>query len=136
MLNSRTISFSIARPVEVVYEFLLEPTNFAKWAFVGDVAMQYLSGRDWSVETSVGPRIIRFADRNAFGVLDHFTLRYKDDLPHPFGMRVVANGEGSELIYTYFQRRDVSDAEWTSTLEWIMADLLALKSLLESGEAR
>ena len=134
MLNSKTTSLSIARPVEVVYEFLLEPTNFAKWAFVGDVAMRHLRGREWSVETSVGPRIVRFAERNGFGVLDHFILRHDGDTPHLIAMRVVPNGEGTELIYSYFQRRDVSDAEWHSTLEWIMADLLGLKSLLEARQ--
>lgn len=134
MLTSRTFGIPIARPVDEVYEFLLEPTNFAKWAFVGDTQMRHLGGRDWLVETSVGTRILRLAERNAFGILDHFSLLTPDDTPHPIAMRVIANEGGTELAYTCFQRRDMSDEQWLSMIEWITADLLALKSLLEAGE--
>lgn len=132
MLNAKTIGISIKRPAEVVYEFLLEPTNFTKWAFAHGAAMTHLGGQDWAVETTVGPRTIRFAKRNDFMVLDHFILRHEGDTPHPIGMRIIPNGEGAELVYIYFQRADVSEAEWNSTFEWVNADLLALKSLLET----
>jgi len=132
MLDSETFGFAIARPFQEVYEFLLEPTNFAKWAFVGDVAMRHLGGRDWTMETSVGPRIIRFARRNGLGVLDHTALRHAGDAPHPTGMWLVANGAGSELIYTNYRRPGMGDAEWASLKDWLATDLLALQSLLET----
>lgn len=132
MLDSETFGFAIARPCLEIYEFLLEPTNFATWAFVGDVAMQHLGGRDWAVETSVGARIIRFAERNALGVLDHTTLRHAGDTPHPTGMWVVANGAGSHLIYTNYRRPGMDDTEWASLKAWVVTDLLALQSLLEA----
>jgi len=134
MLNSRTIDIAIARPCEEVYEFLLDPMNFPKWAFTGDVNMRHLGGQDWAVETSVGPRILRLARRNALGVLDHFSMLDADDPPHPIGMRVIANQDGTELIYTCFQRASVSDSEFDSMVEWITTDLMALKSLLEARE--
>jgi len=134
MLNSHTLNVQIARPLDEVYEFLLEPTNFGKWAYAGDAQMKYLGGRDWAVETSVGPRIIRFAERNSFGILDYFALLTADSPPHPIPMRVVANGEGTELIYTSFQRPGMSEAEWKSVIEWVTADLYALKSLLEARQ--
>ena len=132
MLDSETFGFAIARPLAETYEFLLEPTNFAKWAFVGDTAMRHLGERDWTVETSVGPRIIRFAERNGFGVLDHAALRHAGDVPHPTGMWLVANGAGSELIYTNYRRPGMGDTEWTSLKTWVVSDLLALQSLLEA----
>jgi len=134
MLNSYTFTLPIDRPLAVVYEFLLEPRNFAKWAFVGDVNMKHLGGQDWSVESSVGPRILRFAVRNDFGVLDHFAFLTPDSPPHPIAMRVVANGDGTELLYTSFQRPQMPDAEWRSMIEWVNTDLMALKSLLEAHQ--
>jgi len=134
MLNSTTIALAIARPCEEVYEFLLEPTNFSKWAFTGEVNMRHLGGQDWAVETSVGPRILRLARRNKFGVLDHFSMLAEGDAPHPIGMRVMVNGEGTELIYTCFQRATMGDSEFASMVEWITTDLMALKSLLEAHE--
>jgi hypothetical protein len=132
MLDSETFGFAIARPCQEIYEFLLEPTNFAKWAFVGDVAMRHLGGRDWAVETSIGPRIIRFAERNDLGVLDHAALRHAGDAPHPTGMWLVENGAGSELIYTNYRRPGMGDTEWASLKTWLVTDLLALQSLLEA----
>lgn len=134
MLNSRTFGIPIARPADEVFEFLLEPTNFAKWAFVGNVDMRHIERHDWRVETSVGPRILRFAERNPFGILDHYSLLTPDDTPHPIAMRVIANGDGTELAYTCFQRPGMTDEQWASMIEWIMTDLLALKSMLEAGE--
>ena len=132
MLNSRTFGIPIARPADDVFEFLIEPTNFAKWAFVGDTKMHHLSGRDWQVETSVGPRILRFAERNPFGILDHYSLLTLDDTPHPIAMRIIANEDGTELAYTCFQRPGTTDEQWASLIEWVTADLLALKSMLEA----
>lgn len=54
---------------------------------------------------------------------------------HPREMvptRVIPNGEGSELTYTMFQKQGVSDEEFASTLYWVEADFLALKSMLET----
>ena len=134
MFNSHTLVFQIERPLDDVYEFLLEPTNFGKWVFAGDAQMRHLVGREWAVETSVGPRIIRFAERNSYGVLDYFSKVTPDSPWHPIPMRVVANGEGTELIYTSFQRPGMSEVEWKSVIEWVNADLLALKSLLEAHQ--
>lgn len=131
MYNSRTVAIAIDRPVDDVFEFLIEPTNFAKWAFVGYAQMRHLRDRDWVVETSVGQRILRFPARNAYGILDHYALLSDGAEPHPIPMRVVANGDGTELIYTFYQRPGMSEVEWTSLIEWVSTDLMTLKSLLE-----
>lgn len=131
MYNSRTIAISIARPVDEVFSFLIEPLNLPKWAFVGYATMRHLQGSDWEVETSIGRRILRLARWNRHGILDHYAMLNPGDEPLPIPMRVVANGEGTELLYTSYQRPGISDAEWQSTLEWITTDLMTLKSLLE-----
>lgn len=132
MFETETFGFAIARPVQEVYEFLLEPTNFEKWAFTGGTPMRQLNARDWSVGTTVGPRIIRFATRNRYGILDHGIMREPAERPHPVGMRVVGNGQGTTLIYTNFRRPEWDDLTWSSLKEWIVTDLYALQSLLEA----
>ena len=134
MRNSKTFSISINRPVDEVYEFLLDPTNLLKWVFIGHGRMRHLKDRDWEVETTVGRRVLRFAERMPLGVLDHYALLSENAEPHPIPMRVVANGEGTELIYTSFQRPGMSELEWKSVIEWVTVDLLALKSLLEAHQ--
>lgn len=132
MYESETVGFSIARPTHEVYEFLLEPTNFALWGFAGEADMRHLSGRDWETETSVGRRIIRFPGRNAFGVLDVLTYRESGGEPLPVGAWVVPNGAGTELVLTCFRHPLMEEAEWASFRSWLDSDFLALQSLLEA----
>ncbi len=47
-------------------------------------------------------------------------------------MRVVANGDGCQLIFTFFQRPWMNAAEFASAAEWIEADLWSLMSMLEA----
>ena len=131
MLDSETFVYAIARPLDEVCDFLLEPVNYGKWAFVHDAAMRPLGRRDWAVETTVGPRVVRFPERNDFGVLDLGLMREAGAAPHPAGLWAVANGAGTELIYTNFRWPGASALEWASAKEWITADYMALQSLLE-----
>ena len=91
MLDSESFAYAVARPLDEVYEFLLEPANYGKWAFVHDASMQHISARDFAVETTVGPRIVRFPARNDFGVLDPGLMKREGDAVHPFIRR--KNGE-------------------------------------------
>jgi uncharacterized protein YndB with AHSA1/START domain len=129
---ARLATFSIHKPLRDVYEFLLRPENFARWAFVGDTKMTSLGDGDWAVETSVGPRILRFADRNRDFVLTHSARNLPTDTPSIIPMRLMANGDGTELIYVFMPRPALSEAEWVSMIEWVTADLGALTSYLEN----
>ena len=73
---------------------------------------------------------IRFADQNAFGVLDHdVTLPSGVTIHNP--MRVMANGEGSEVVFSLFHLPGVSDAKFADDATWVMKDLQTLKRVLE-----
>ena len=47
-------------------------------------------------------------------------------------MRVMPNEEGTELVFTFYQRPGMSDEEFASAIEWVTTDFLTLKSLLET----
>jgi hypothetical protein len=132
MFETDSFDFPVARPIEEVYEYLIEPANYTEWAYTSDGRMQHVAEQDWAVETSIGPRIIRFARRNAFGVLDHQVMHDRNSAPHPVGMRVVPCGAGTQVIYTSFRPPSIDALQWASTMEWVRSDLLALQSQLET----
>jgi hypothetical protein len=47
-------------------------------------------------------------------------------------MRVIPNGGGSELIFTLFRLPDISEEQLAADADWVMRDLMALKTLLEA----
>lgn len=48
-------------------------------------------------------------------------------------MRVVANGSGSEVIFTLFRQPGMSDEQVTEDAAWVERDLGTLKNILEGG---
>jgi hypothetical protein len=134
MFRSKTITVSIHRPLRDVYEFMAEPLNLPTWvASIGN-SIAHVSGTDWAADGENGQRIIRFHPRTEHGILDYAVFR-EGETPVTMPVRVVANGEdGTEVILTLYQRPAVSDAQFNSDAEWIEADLLTLKTLLESRD--
>lgn len=133
LFEAKAISLSIDRPVREAYDFLAEPTNFAKWAFVDDPRMTPIEDGQWAAETSVGSRVLRFATpRNRLGIVSYESRLNLETELHPVPMRVLANGEGTELVFVFFRRPQNSAEEWASIIEWVTADLLVLKTLLET----
>src|SRR4029453_4646138 len=73
---------------------------------------------------------LRFAPRNSFGVMDHdVTLESGATIHNP--MRVVPNGEGSELVFTLIRQPGISDAQLAEDRRAVENDLKTLKNLLE-----
>lgn len=134
MRQSHLIHFAIARPVDEVYAFLADPLNYPRWAAV-DGAMVQVGPNEWLAQTAFGPRTVRFSERNAYGVLDH-AVYARGDEPVTIPMRVVANGEGTELTFVFYRRDGMTDEQFKSTIEWITTDLLTLRSLLETPSIR
>jgi hypothetical protein len=132
MFRSRTISIPIYRPYDEVYEFLVEPRNFPSWASNLGPDFTRISDYEWATTTRNGRVILRFAPRNAYGILDHQVF-VEGRTAHTTPMRLIANEEGCEIIYTQFQRTGMSEEAFASEVEWVTSDFEALRSLLESG---
>ena len=125
---SRTLTITIHRSPEDVYAFVSNPENFAKFvAFVRSVRRER---GEWILDTDVGQLTLRFAVANELGVLDHtVTLPSGEKVLNP--MRVIPNGEGSEVIFSVFQRAGVSAEQFAADAKAVEADLKTLKTLLE-----
>lgn len=106
MRPSRTLAVSIGRAPADVHAFVSDPRNLPRWA----------AGLDPTLR-------VRFAETNALGVADHWvTLPDGSEVHVP--LRVVANGGGSEVLFTLF---DPSPED----VKLVERDLQTLKTALE-----
>ena len=103
MSISRTISVSIRRDPKVVYEFILNLENFPRWARSTFQSINQLNGK-WVAETAQGSVTIDLTERNNFGILDHF-VKLSSGAVIFVPMRVIKNGEGSEVIFICFKQQ-------------------------------
>lgn len=129
LLDVRHVSVSIARPPAVVYAFASNPANAPAWAsgLAGTIARV---GSEWIAESPMGQVKVRFADPNSFGILDHeVTLPSGVTIHNP--MRVIANGDGSEVVFSLFRLPGVSEAKFADDATWALKDLQTLKRVLE-----
>jgi hypothetical protein len=127
---SRTISVAIAHPPGEVYDFAAVAENLPRWALGLGTAGER-AGEDWVTQMAVGTVRVRIAPRNRFGVLDH-DVRMPDGTLVSNPMRVVANGEGSEVIFTLFRRPGATAEAFEADAAAVQADLQSLKRLLEA----
>src|ERR1700730_12294977 len=75
MLEARTISISINRNWNAVYEAIWTPEAFPKWASGLSKSSLVKDGEVWKAEGPEGPITIKFTDHNVFGVMDHYVTR-------------------------------------------------------------
>jgi len=128
--ESRTLRVRINRAPQDVYDFASVPTNFPQWASGLGKSIARVD-EEWTAETPQGPVKVRFTERNRFGVLDHYVI------PAPgveiyIPMPIIANGTGSEVLFTLFRLPEMSDAQFAEDAAWVARDLRALKERLET----
>lgn len=124
-----TISISIYNSKEKVYQFASNPENFPKWlAFIQSVSKK--SDRVWNAESDLGKIEIELSPENEFGIIDH-KVKLPDGTKVYNPLRVIENGEGSEVIFTLFKMPNKTDEEVNADSELVKADLKTLKDILE-----
>ncbi len=127
--RSKVLSVSIDCPSDRVYAFVSNPENFPKWV-TSFVRSAERTPAGWVMQTTGGPVAIEFVPQNDFGVLDHVAkLPSGDEVRSP--MRVVPNGDGSEVTFILFQLPEMSDEQFAEDAGMIERDLETLKRILE-----
>lgn len=129
-VNSQTISVFIAAPPARVYGFASDPANLPVWvpSFCKSVARV---GGDWVVDSPLGRVVFAFAPPNEYGVLDH-TVMLPDGTWLFNPMRVIANGDGSEVLFTLFQHQGMSDEQFRADAALVRSDLETLRQIVEA----
>jgi len=114
--ESRTITVRIARPQHEVYDFASVPENFPRWASGLARSLKKVNG-EWIADTPEGRVKVRFTEPNDFGILDHY-IALRPGVEIYFPMRVIANGAGSEVLFTLFRLPDTTDETFARDAEW------------------
>ncbi|WP_332700595.1 SRPBCC family protein [Devosia sp.] len=132
VLKAQTLTVHIARPIAEVYEFLVNPANLGRWTFARDGRHEPAAGLlVWSFAGPEGRVLLHFTRPNPFFVLD-YKLSQNDLITHAGYARLIPAGDGTVLTHTAVQQPEVSNAQFASEAEWVMADLLVLKTLMEA----
>jgi hypothetical protein len=130
MLESKVISRSVRRTAAELYDLFWRPESFPTWASGLSGASLERDGETWKADGPEGPVRITFSERNRFGVMDHW-VDLADGRVVYVPMRVVANGDGSDVMLTLFRQPGTSDEKLAEDEAWIGRDLATLKDIAE-----
>ena len=128
-MKSKTLSVTIAAAPERVYAFASNPENLPRWVPSFFKSVELVDG-EWVAQSPLGRVGFEFVHDNDLGVLDHtVTLPTGARLTNP--MRVIPNGDGSEILFTLIQHEDMTDQQFQEDAELVLGDLHTLRRLLE-----
>ncbi|MCW0215442.1 MAG: SRPBCC family protein [Pseudonocardia sp.] len=129
--TSRHVGVYIARRPTQVREYVADPAHLPVWAAGLAGGVERVDGR-WYADSPMGRVAVSFAAPNPWGVLDHdVELPSGEVVTNP--VRVVANGSGSDLVFTVQRQPGVGDAQFEADVAAVAADLRTLKQVLEEG---
>lgn len=133
-MRASTVQITIARPWREVCEFLAQPQRYAAWASWVGPTLRCERG-EWSVRRPDGAHAkVRFSERNAFGVADHWVLE-DEDRAVLVALRTVPHGEASEVLLTFFREAGCGEAAWHQQQQAMLRDLRRLQALLAARRA-
>jgi hypothetical protein len=129
--ESRHLAVSIDRPADEVYAYARDPAHLPAWA-AGLAAGIRRERGEWVAESPMGRVLVRFVPVNEYGVLDHdVVLPDGTSVSNP--LRVLADGPGSEVVFTVRRRPGMTEEAWAADVSAVAADLETLKRVLEAG---
>lgn len=128
--ESRHVSVFIAREPAEVYAYAFDPTHLPEWAAGLAGSIELVDGR-WVADLAMGRITVEFAPPNPFGVLDHWVTDAAGTVFYN-PVRVVAAGDGSEVMFSVRRLEGMSDDEFARDAGLVQADLDTLKRILES----
>jgi hypothetical protein len=129
VLPSKHISIAIDASPTLTYGYAANPENLPNWAAGLSTGIKQKNGC-WVSQSPMGEVKVSFVERNEFGVLDH-TVTLPDGTIVLNAMRIIPNGEGSEVVFSLFHRSNMSESDFELDARMIRDDLMQLKSRVE-----
>jgi hypothetical protein len=129
MSESLHLSVSIDRPAAEVYDYARDPAHLPEWAAGLAGGITCVAG-EWVADSPMGAVVVRFAEPNPFGVLDHDVV-LPDGTTVTNPLRVLPDGAGSEVVFTLRRAPGVDDAAFGADAAAVTADLATLKRVVE-----
>jgi hypothetical protein len=87
-----------------------------------------MDGDVWFMDSRLGSVRVKFAERNAPGVMDH-DVTLESRFITPCGS--VPYGDGSEFMFTLIRQPGTTDEQFAADKAAVESDLRALKDLLQ-----
>ncbi|WP_277959523.1 SRPBCC family protein [Frigoribacterium faeni] len=123
------ISRAFDHDVTAVSSVAGDPENLPAWAAGLSAGIRHDEGR-WFTDSPMGVVEVAFTGPVELGILDHdVTLPDGTVVSNP--LRVVANDQGSEAVFTLFRRDGMSEADVESDARLVRGDLDRLATLLD-----
>jgi hypothetical protein len=126
-LGSLHISETIDRPLAEVYAYAADPAHLPEWAAGLSGSIELIDGQ-WVAESPLGRIVVTMAPANEYGVLDHH-VALPDGQVFYNPMRVLADDDRCEIVFTLRRQPGVSDAEFARDADTVREDLARLKRL-------
>lgn len=127
--ESQHLSIHIRRSAAAVYDYASDPARLPEWADGLSSGIEHVDGQ-WISISPMGPVVVRMAETNDWGVLDHWVTDAEGTVFYN-PMRVIEDGEGSEVLFSLRRQPGMSDDAFEADAIAIMTDLATLKDLLE-----
>lgn len=125
----RHVSQSIDAPIDSVIVVAADPQQLPLWAAGLSSGIRNDDGH-WITDSPMGPVEVAFVGPTATGVLDHdVTLPDGTVVHNPF--RVLHNDQGSEAVFSVYQRTGMSVEEFEADVQAVTEDLARLRALVE-----
>jgi Polyketide cyclase / dehydrase and lipid transport len=129
MRISETASISIEAPPDAVLDLVGDPLALPRWAPAFAPAVRPGDDGTWIVDSGEGELHIRVRVSRELGTVD-FLAAGRD--VGAFS-RVVANGSGSEYLFTQFYEADETHAGAAGRRAVVAAELETVRALCEQG---
>ena len=125
MARSRTITMSVSRKTGDVFDAILNsPPKMMPDAKQNDDG-------SWSFSTQRGNATLKFMENKTFGILDH--LYVDDESSWEVPMRVVSNGDESEVIITLLKPEVLTDEQFDERMKELEIIFENLKKIIEQN---
>ena len=122
------IDVSIDRSAAEVAGYGRQPGNLPAWAAGLAGGIEEVDGR-WFASSPMGRVEVRFTSDEP-GILDHDVVLPTGEAVHN-PLRVVADGDGSRVVFSLLRRPGMSDEEFAADAAAVTADLGRLREVLE-----
>lgn len=129
--QTRFLAEHIDRSAADVYAYVADPANLPRWSSGLGSRIEQVDG-EWWIDSPAGRLRFAFVPPNGLGVLDHqVTFPSGETFYNP--MRVVPDGDGSEIVFSVRRFGAISDADFDRDTAAVAADLAKLKEVLEAA---
>ncbi|MDT7742935.1 MAG: hypothetical protein QOE59_2013 [Actinomycetota bacterium] len=129
--GSRHISRVITRPWREVYTYAADPRHLVAWASgLATASVTPLDDGSWQASSPFGDVVVRFAEPNDLGVLDH-VVRMPDGTEVLNPMRVLPHDDGAEVVFTVRRRTGTTDEDVAADAATVAGDLETLRRICE-----